>query len=117
MLLILLWSGLGINLLSPFARGRGSLTELVVALFFLAIAVGLFRLVMWARNLSVVLLWFVVLVPLAIFGPFGDMDRHAAGGELTLTYKWVATAIIVGVVLLPLHVLGKHKGEFRKKLW
>jgi hypothetical protein len=115
--LIIFWGGGGFLALNEYCFGEHRTASLVGAAFFLAVAVGLFRLNMWARNLTVFSLWIVVISPIGIFGPFGDMDRHHAGVDVSLTYKWIATGIIVGLGLLSLHVLGKYKSDFLRRFF
>lgn len=80
---------------------------------WLPLGIGLWQLRPLARKVVVGVLWcIVVVVPVAAINPFaainGDGPPFRPVGELVaLIYPWVVAS------LFALHVLGKHKGEFR----
>ena len=89
---------------------------LVMALGSSLFGVGLWRRTTWARSILVFILWIAVfLVPLGVVNPFmaSDLgDQAPAVGRLVLiVYSLVA------LFLLLLHLLQKHKNEFREVLW
>ena len=115
LLLTLLWAALTVAALIAFVVEGPSLARIVVALFCATIGAALFRCVMWARYLTVALLWMLALAPIALLGPFGDMDRHAAGAApIALATKWTIVVLFDAVVLFFIHSLGKYKAEFRR---
>jgi hypothetical protein len=83
------------------------------------IAAGLWRLVSWARLLTVICLWFAVIVlPIGVLSPFNAGDIMLAGKDppspLIITLK-LLPIIVAG--LWGLHVLGKYRGEFKRRLF
>ena len=92
----------------------------VIGLYPLVIlAVGLWRLVSWARHLTVICLWLaVLLLPIGALSPFNAGDMMLAG-------KDPLSPIIIALILLPivlsglwgLHILGKYRGEFKRRLF
>ena len=96
--------------------------SLPIAVLCFALAVGLWILHPIARWAAVFLLWLVLVVDLVmlfgIFNPFMAMElRHSEGqapsvAELAArVWPWIAA---IPAVLLILHILGKHKTEFRR---
>lgn len=76
------------------------------------LAIGLWRTQAWARTTTVYFIWFMIIVsPLVVFSPFRVMDElwpnPPSAWILALqVYPWVGLGIII------LHVLGKHKADF-----
>lgn len=89
---------------------------LAVAAFLIVLAAGLRAMKPWARTTSVVALWlFIVVLQLAML-PFGAGAHDAIvegrmPGALDMALKVYP---LTGAALFLLHILGKHKGEFRK---
>jgi len=92
----------------------------VIGLYPLVIlAVGLWRLVSWVRLVTVICLWFaVILLPIGVLSPFN-------AGDMMLSGKDPPSSIIIALILLPiivaglwwLHILGKYRGEFKRCLF
>lgn len=114
------WTLLGLTLACgwPIARGiilvaTGHLQGLFTIGLFVLLGVGLWLRLHVARALTLVILWFVaIFLPLGLINPFAAMDNPdpnppSALHLALLIYPWVAAALLV------IHILGKHKGEFR----
>ena len=92
----------------------------VMGLYPLVIlAAGLWRLVAWARLLTVICLWFTVLIlPIGVLSPFN-------AGDMILAGKDPPSPFIIALKLVPiivaglwgLHILGKYRGEFKRRLF
>lgn len=91
----------------------GQLRGLFTIGFFTLLGIGLWLRLHAARGTALVILWFVaIFLPLGLINPFAAMDNPdpnppSAWHLAFLIYPWVAVSLFV------IHVLGKHKGEFR----
>ncbi len=99
--------------LHRYVASSESLLAPVLAILFTASSYGMLRMTAWARGVTVVLLWLlVVLLIVGIFNPFMASDWMAAGGAPSvatlLAYIIPAEAIIIWM----LHILGKYKRRF-----
>jgi len=85
----------------------------LLAAFLVPLALGLWLLIPAARLLALAACWIVVfIVPLGTINPFAAMEfgpNPPALWELIV----FRVAPLVGPSLFAIHVLGKHKSEFR----
>ena len=86
--------------------------SLGIALGFAVLSWGMWRLKKWARWISVFALWFcVIVIPVGALSPFAAMDWQGGAPRWEVLASWIAAGIALGLFVL--HILGKHKKEFR----
>lgn len=88
---------------------------LIFSIIFTVPAIGLYRMLKWGRQMAVTLLWLAMLgIIIGRISPqrLENFTRHggAAPGPL---YLIVTSFLALVIFLTALHVLGKHKKEFR----
>ena len=101
--------------LAAFAFFSGKTVPMLFAVFlWLPLAWGLFQRREWARRVTLVLLWLVIVVlPIGVINPFAAMD----GAIATDTPIWRLALPVFSAVALALfmvHILGLHKAAFGK---
>lgn len=81
---------------------------------FLLTVYGLLRMQSWARVISVVTLWLIViLMTVGLINPYMASDLMSAGiTPPTVSSLLMIIVPIVVVLLVLLHFLGKYKGRF-----
>lgn len=85
--------------------------SLGVALPFVVLSWGMWRLKKWARWITVFVLWFcVIVIPIGVLNPFAAMEWEGGAPQWEVLASWVAGGVALGLFVL--HVLGKHKGDF-----
>jgi len=90
------------------------LIGLFAVAFWVPLAIGLWVLNPAARVIALAGLWLVIIVvPLGVINPFAAMDELGPNPPPVweLLVYWVAPWVVPA--LIAIHVLGKHKGEFR----
>lgn len=113
LLIILVQCSFVIHQMAMAASGR--LFNAATAITVLLVAVGLYRRVRWARMVSVIFLWGVILIAFGLLSPFRVSDEMMAGIETPpLTELVIQFAIVCALSLWCLHVLGKYKAAFRR---
>lgn len=99
------------------ALANGQWFKLAVATFLLLLAVGLRFMWPWARTLSVVMLWFfIVILQFAMFPFFslGAIDAALEGRMPSAMERAMDVYPLMGAALFLIHILGKYKAEFVK---
>lgn len=91
---------------------------LLMAAFWSALGTGLWMLHPIARGVAVFLLWLLMFVLIVgVINPFSAGDILAQGGTPPPAWQlalWVAPPVAVVVAIL--HILGKYKPHFGRKL-
>jgi hypothetical protein len=81
------------------------------------LAAGLWRLTVWARVLTVIILWFMLLIlPIAAMNPINDADIMKSGDPAILTSTLLKLVPMMLASLWALHIFGRYRGEFRRKI-
>lgn len=90
---------------------------LAVAAFLIVLAAGLRFMKPWARTISVVVLWLVIVILQFAMLPLGAGAHDAIVEGRMPDAMEMAMKIypLIGIALLFLHVLGKYKAEFRPR--
>ncbi len=111
-LMSILFLLLTLGQLQRYVASSGSLLAPSLAILFAASSYGMLRMTAWARGVTVVLLWLlVVLLIVGIFNPYLASDWSAGtppSVATLLAYIIPAEAIIIWM----LHILGKYKRRF-----
>jgi hypothetical protein len=86
--------------------------SVAAAIPFAVFSWGMWRLKKWARWFTVIVLWFcVIVVPVGLLNPFAAMEWQGGAPRWEVLAFWVALGVVLGLFLL--HVLGRHKAEFK----
>lgn len=86
--------------------------SLGIALPFAVLSWGIWRLKKWARWITVLVLWFcVIVIPIGVLSPFAAMEWEGGAPRWEVLASWVGVGVALGLFVL--HILGKHKGAFR----
>ena len=117
LLLSVFYLVMGVILVWQWYVDKATVVALIVGLLFFIEVLGLFYVLAWPRLFSVLILWFFVfLFPFGIINPFYVGDLLAQGIEPPPLHMLVLRVVpIVACSLWCLHVLGKHKTEFRRQ--
>ena len=98
-----------------FLGSASLLTKVALAALLILSAVGLWRLVSWARRVAMTLLILTVLILLGAFAsPMGADDMVRAGHNPWVIFFLIVYPVIF-LALLAIYALGKNKDEFRKR--
>lgn len=93
---------------------ESALFAIHAALLFIC-ALGVIRMVQWARRVSIIVLWLVIIVALGSISPFHLGDLMAEGIEPPSTTRLLLLYLPpCALALWLLHELAKFKGAFRK---
>lgn len=85
---------------------------LLGVLFFATLSCGMWRLKQWARWITVGAIWIgIIVIPIGVLNPFAAMDWEGGAPRWEVLASWIALGVASGLFVL--HVLGKHKGEFK----
>lgn len=86
--------------------------SLVAALGFAALSWGMWRLKRWARWITVAASWScVIVVPIGVLNPFAAMEWEGGAPRWQILAAWLGLGIVVALGVL--HVLGRHRADFK----